>query len=130
MRISDWSSDVCSSDLLVAERLGQSFRLDHLAAEALGCLDDDLRLARRAVGLLFHQFVKGADTGLALGLPRVRGLANPFQPLVNGLLRASLSPLFLRPGLGLRLQTRALIDLSEHTPAPAAPTTPTNHTEQ
>src|SRR3546814_4277475 len=88
MRISDWSSDVCSSDLLVAERLGQSFRLDHLAAEALGCLDDDLRLARRAVGLLFHQFVKGADTGLALGLPRLRGLANPFQFLVNGLLTA------------------------------------------
>src|SRR3546814_12331945 len=58
---------------LVAERLGQSFRLDHLAAEALGCLDDDLRLARRAVGLLFHQFVNGADTGLALGLPRFRG---------------------------------------------------------
>src|SRR3546814_4046075 len=73
---------------LVADRLGQSFRLDHLAAEALGCLDYDLRLARRAVGLLFHQFVKGADTGLALGLPRYRGLVTPLQLLVNGLLPA------------------------------------------
>src|SRR3546814_2533125 len=122
MRISDWSSDVCSSDLLVAERLGQSFRLDHLAAEALGCLDNDLRLARRAVGLLFHQFVKGSDTGLALGLPRLRGLANPFQLLVNGLLAARFFALFLRHAFGLRLQPRAVIALernrsAEHTSA-------------
>src|SRR3546814_3074321 len=76
LRISDWSSDVCSSDL---------------------------------------QFVKGADTGLALGLPRLRGLANPFQFLVNGLLTARFLALFLRHALGLRLQPRAVIRSEEHT---------------
>src|SRR3546814_13439189 len=79
LRISDWSSDVCSSDL---------------------------------------QFVKGADTGLALGLPRLRGLANPFQFLVNGLLTARFLALFLRHALGLRLQPRAVIALERNTAAP------------
>src|SRR3546814_3435277 len=72
MRISDWSSDVCSSDL----------------------------------------------TGLALGLPRFRGLANPFQLLVNGLLTARFFALFLRHALGLRLQPRAVIALERNTAAP------------
>src|SRR3546814_5720193 len=79
LRISDWSSDVCSSDL---------------------------------------QFVKGADTGLALGLPRLRGLANPFQFLVNGLLTARFLALFLRHALGLPLQPRAVIALVRNTAAP------------
>src|SRR3546814_21178858 len=121
MRISDWSSDVCSSDLLVAERLGQSLGLDHLAAEALGCLDNDLRLARRAVGLLFHQFVKGSDTGLALGLPRLRGLANPFQLLVNGLLAARFFALFLRHAFGTRLPPLPVFSSYPNSPAPVNP---------
>src|SRR3546814_14893758 len=54
---------------LVAERLGQSFRLDHLAAEELGFLDADLPLARRAVGTPFTQFVHGPVSGLSLGYP-------------------------------------------------------------
>src|SRR3546814_6566908 len=72
MRISDWSSDVCSSDL----------------------------------------------TGLSLCLPRFRGLANPFQLLVNGLLTARFFALFLRHALGLRLQPRAVIALERNTAAP------------
>ncbi len=48
-----------------------SFDLDHLAAEALGHLDDDLRLARLAVrSALPDQLLELADTRLALGLAR------------------------------------------------------------
>src|SRR3546814_21085559 len=83
MRISDWSSDVCSSDLVRADdaddaagRQGEGqileqqlvvigFRqichLDHLAPEALGNLDDDLRLAGGAVFLCLDALVEALD---------------------------------------------------------------------
>jgi hypothetical protein len=44
------------------------FFLDHLAAKALGHLDDDLRLADRTVFLRVLQFLELADTRLGLGL--------------------------------------------------------------
>src|SRR3546814_1909825 len=40
MRISDWSSDVCSSDLLVADRIAKQGALGHVAGPAL---DEDRR---------------------------------------------------------------------------------------
>src|SRR3546814_8331287 len=43
MRISDWSSDVCSSDLLLGE-------------EIMKLKKRDLRMMRRNVGMLFQEF--------------------------------------------------------------------------
>src|SRR3546814_1968205 len=41
MRISDWSSDVCSSDLLSVWRSGSGEQADHIFATMNGTADDD-----------------------------------------------------------------------------------------
>src|SRR3546814_20866009 len=92
MRISDWSSDVCSSDLPLG--------LDDVVAEPFGDLDQDLRLADRAVLLLGHQFVERADAGLGLGLTRLGGLAPPFEFVADGLLLAGFRSEERRVGTG------------------------------
>src|SRR3546814_7261689 len=96
MRISDWSSDVCSSDLPLG--------LDDVVAEPFGDLDQDLRLADRAVLLLGHQFVERADAGLGLGLTRLGGLAHPFEFVADGLLLAGFLALLLFEPFGLLLE--------------------------
>src|SRR3546814_3801888 len=49
MRISDWSSDVCSSDLLAFVRLAARFEVD-VAGEAGEFLAQLVRIGREAVG--------------------------------------------------------------------------------
>ena len=61
----------------VAIGLGQPLGLDHLAAEPLGNLDEDLVGAGAAIILLLDQFVERADARLALGLARLRALPDP-----------------------------------------------------
>src|SRR3546814_5761533 len=68
MRISDWSSDVCSSDLLLREQLGQERRLgarqeDLRSADLLAHVEDDgahpvvapVMLARQHLVLAQHR---------------------------------------------------------------------------
>src|SRR3546814_17254899 len=52
MRISDWSSDVCSSDLGVVHRIGRQERLDHVAraGEGRGAYRVELERAGGRVG--------------------------------------------------------------------------------
>ena len=94
---------------LVAERLGQAVRLDHLAAQTFGRLDQDLRLARRAVFLLFDQFVERADTRLGLGLAGLGTLPDPGQLVLDRLLTALVLARFLFESLGLFLQIGGVI---------------------
>src|SRR3546814_9179713 len=105
MRISDWSSDVCSSDLftraigadhaddaarrereaqifeeqLVAKGFRDILDLDDLAAKALRHLNDDLRLAGDALSLRLDELVEAFDTRLRFGLTRFRRLPDPLE---------------------------------------------------
>ena len=93
----------------VAIGLGDAVDLDDVAAEPLGHLDQDLRLARRAVLLRLDQLVEGADAGLGLGLARLGRAADPFQLVVDRLLLALLLALFLLQPLGFLLQIAGII---------------------
>src|SRR3546814_14179866 len=73
MRISDWSSDVCSSDL------------DHHIAQARARRDGDRHLVRDLLILLLHHLLIGLETGLGLGLAGARALAHPFPFLLEAL---------------------------------------------
>ena len=64
---------------LVAIGLGDVLDLDDLAAEPLGHLDDDLRLARLAVVLRFDELLELADTRLGLGLAGLGALPDPLE---------------------------------------------------
>src|SRR3546814_10845811 len=114
MRISDWSSDVCSSDLVVAVAHEAAFapRLfpARIAARALGALDRETALERDAVGQQEAEF-RGRDQQLALARQR------PDRPLVvvgrygqdNAAVRrrgGMLRPRFLRGGGEDRKSTR------------------------
>src|SRR3546814_2544586 len=70
----------------VAIGLGDARDLDHLAAEALGNLDDDLGLARGALFLRLDQLVEALDTRLRLGLARLGALPDPFELVLDRLL--------------------------------------------
>ena len=96
---------------LVAERLGDVLRLDHLRAEPLGHLDHDLRLARLAVGLRVLQLFELPEARLGLGLPALGGLADPFQLLGQRALAAALLALLLRQALGLLVEIGRVIAL-------------------
>src|SRR4051812_36778720 len=93
----------------VAIGLGEAVGLDHGAAEALGDLDEDLRLAGRAVLLRLDQFVERLDAGLGLGLARLGRAADPFELLLDRLLLALLLALFLLQPLGFLLQVSGII---------------------
>src|SRR3546814_15082088 len=119
MRISDWSSDVCSSDLvgaddaddgarrsleaevvdqqLVAEGLADALRLDHQIAQARSIRNADAARLRLLVGGLRDQRLVGLDAGLRLSLAGARGLTDPLQvllqhPLAPGLCLSLLGP--------------------------------------
>src|SRR3546814_14303785 len=62
MRISDWSSDVCSSDLRIHERLAMWVRMD----------DGDLRTELQALGLDLDLI--GYDRGVPALMQRARSL--------------------------------------------------------
>ena len=64
---------------LVAIGLRDALDLDDLAAEPLGHLDEDLRLAGGAVFLRLDQLVEGADTRLGLGLAGLGRLPDPLE---------------------------------------------------
>src|SRR3546814_3680801 len=69
MRISDWSSDVCSSDLLAAEREGEAAVLG-VAAEHRplgGAADGEEALAIRQLDELRHDDAGGAEGGVEIG---------------------------------------------------------------
>ena len=93
----------------VAIGLGQALDLDDVAAEPLGHLDQDLRLARRAVLLRLDQLVEGADAGLGLGLARLGRAADPFELVVDRLLLALLLALLLLQPLSFLLQIAGII---------------------
>src|SRR3546814_17237217 len=69
MRISDWSSDVCSSDLLAGFAAG---RLDHVGVD--GALRQPLDVVQLG-GLFVEDFHEQPADDLALGF----GIANPGQ---------------------------------------------------
>src|SRR3546814_11352914 len=70
MRISDWSSDVCSSDLVGAHRRGQALRRRHPPSPA-GCAGTARRHARQLRALSARGSV---DVGAYGAAARARGL--------------------------------------------------------
>src|SRR3546814_11281891 len=107
MRISDWSSDVCSSDLI---SLRDILDLDDLAAQALRHLDNDLRLAGDAFFLRLDELVKAFDTRLRFGLARLGRLPDPFQFVLDRFLATRVFARFLFEALALFLQIGGVID--------------------
>src|SRR5690606_19005706 len=73
----------------VAESLADAFGVDHVLAESFTRRNDDLRVARPAIGGRAHQFVIGLDTGLGFGLARFRAGGNPFALALQRLLARS-----------------------------------------
>src|SRR3546814_8894693 len=69
LRISDWSSDVCSSDLIVGERLRLAAMIDMAVGEQ-DLLDRDAMMRGRR--LQFRQIAAGIDEGALhrLGAPQ------------------------------------------------------------
>src|SRR3546814_18282243 len=67
MRISDWSSDVCSSDLLSALELARAGLLDVLASDyvPVSLLAATLRLAEAGIGIALPQAVRMASLNAA-----------------------------------------------------------------
>jgi hypothetical protein len=89
---------------LVAIALADSPDLDDLAAEALGHLDEDLRLAGHIFFLRGDQLVELGDTRLRLGLAGLGALPDPFELMPDGRLAAAFLALFLLEALGLLLE--------------------------
>src|SRR3546814_15276950 len=77
MRISDWSSDVCSSDLV---------ELDHLAAQALARRDEDLVGFLAALVVDRLQLLDPRQASLALGAAALGVAARPLEFLLDRLL--------------------------------------------
>ena len=94
---------------LVAIGLADALELDDLAAQPLWHLDDDLRLAGRAVILPCDQFLELLDTRLGLGLTPLGPGPDPFQLVIDRLLAASGLAVFLLQALGLLLQIGGVI---------------------
>src|SRR3546814_1278607 len=101
MRISDWSSYVCSSDLLVAKGFRDILDLDDLAAKALRHLNDDLRLAGDALFLRLDQLVEAFDTRFRFGLTRFRRLPDPLEFVLDRFLATGVLARFLFESLAL-----------------------------
>src|SRR3546814_10738903 len=97
MRISDWSSDVCSSDLLVLALLGDARRLGVIRAVHVANAQPDRRRARFLVGTrmaaqalvgIRHQIAVGRagmdDAGIDVGGLPVHGGGGAFQREESG----------------------------------------------
>ena len=96
---------------LVAIGLGDALELNHLAAEALGHLDDDLGLAGAAAGLRVLQFLELLDTRLGLGLAALGAGADPLQLVLDRLLAAGGLAVLLLQTLGLFLKVGRVVAL-------------------
>src|SRR3546814_8191036 len=115
MRISDWSSDVCSSDLLDVEDRGALRQSWIERAAALGFDGKDLRAAAEAragmmtaVGPLERGYRAIVDA-LDLARSRLRVFLRPHDPLVDhSLARAVKSPEEARTPLAVASAVRIL----------------------
>src|SRR5205085_9140529 len=85
--------------------------LDNLAPDALGHLDDDLCLARRAALLRLDEVLEPGDTGLRLGLAALRALPDPLELILDRLLTTRFLAILLLEALGLLLQIGRIIAL-------------------
>src|SRR4029079_16557615 len=82
------------------------FSFDDVVAEARSGGDDDLSTIERLLLILLDHLLVGGDARLALGAPRLRALAHPFElalhgaPAGVGVLLFQLEPLvlLLQPG--------------------------------
>jgi catechol 2,3-dioxygenase-like lactoylglutathione lyase family enzyme len=80
--------------------------MKRVVAEPRPGRDDDLRLVERLLLVLFDHLLVGGDTRLALGAPRLRALAHPFELALHGtaagvggfLLKLEPLVLLLQPG--------------------------------
>src|SRR3546814_14149522 len=109
MRISDWSSYVCSSDLLVAKGFRDILDLDDLAAKALRHLNDDLRLAGDALFLRLDQLVEAFDTRFRFGLSRFLRLPDPLALVLARFLATGVIARFLLDSLALLYELGRII---------------------
>ena len=87
------------------------FDLDDLAAEALGHLDEDFRLARDIFLLRGDELVELGDTRLRLGLAGLGALPDPFELVPDRRLAAAFLALLLLEPLGLLLEVGRVIAL-------------------
>ena len=94
---------------LVAVGLGDALDLDDLAAEPLGHLDEDLRLARDVLFLRGDELVELGDTRLGLGLAGLGALPDPFELVADRRLAARFLALLLLEPLGLLLEIGRII---------------------
>src|SRR3546814_1902310 len=94
MRISDWSSDVCSSDLDLRNRIGS---LIDLAPHVLEVQDQALKLSRKVA----HHLVGSAHVGMdACGLlAGVGDQIQDFARVLNDIARGRVDPLGELPDL-------------------------------
>src|SRR3546814_4272326 len=91
MRISDWSSDVCSSDLRLARAAGRSCAAQRARSRGhLECQRCHDRLAQLVGGdrLVQHRDLRGADLAQAIAL----GLAGDQQACERGMRRRAVMP--------------------------------------
>src|SRR5579883_3168285 len=95
----------------VAEALGDTVGLDHVVAETRAGGDDDLLRVERRLLLLLDHLVIGRDARLALGAPRRRAGALPFELALHGAAAGVGGLLFLRQPLVLLLQPRGVVAL-------------------
>src|SRR3546814_3820481 len=114
MRISDWSSDVCSSDLILTSRLGPAVPQKELALEVGVNPAALVRTLDRgeAAGLLERNAVSGDRRSNAVSLlPKGEKLAKAMERRVADLRRALLSNL---PPEEIETATRILRTLARN----------------
>ena len=95
----------------VAESLAQTVGLDDQVAQALARWNVDFVRLVALLEFLRLQFFETLQARLALGLPRLRVLAHPFQFLLQGLAEALLLLLFRGETLLFLLQPRGVVAL-------------------
>src|SRR4029434_2074684 len=96
---------------LVAIGLGKGIDFDDLAAEPLGHLDENFRLARNILFLRRDQLIEFGNTRFRLGLAGFGALPDPFELVTDRRLPASLLALFLLEPFGLLLEVGRIIAL-------------------
>src|SRR5690606_9397834 len=94
---------------LVTISLGDIVDFDDLAAQALGDLNDNLRLAGSPVFLRLDKLVEGFDTRLRLGLAGLWRLPDPFKLVLDRLLTPGILACFLLETLALLLEIGRII---------------------
>src|SRR3546814_11936920 len=121
MRISDWSSDVCSSDLAAIRREGTGTTGSRIAN---GTYSSHRMLEQEIAGFLGRRSAMVFPTGYQANLGVIAGLAGPKDTiLLDSDSHASLYD-------GCRLSAATLIRFRHHSPAPPAnPLGPLNDTK-